>query len=161
MNQIRHKYLTICFTFALVLIGLVACNSSTTYNKWTDIEGLQWSKDSAYHFVFEIQDTNADYNIDFGIRHLNQYPYQNIWLLTDLQKRDSTSFVDTIQYKIADEYGVWYGKHSAGLYSFNARMYSKVKFSSLGQYIITLNHGMREQTLLGVSAIGIKIEKNQ
>lgn len=161
MKIVIGKYWTIYFIFALSLLGLYSCNNTRTYDQWVDIENFQWSQDSACTFNFEITDTSESYNFNIGFRHLNQYPYQNIWVLSNLQGFKNSSFSDTIQYKIADEYGLWYGKRSASLYTFVERMYSGVRFSSPGQYKLTLQHGMREQKLEGVSGVGIKIEKNQ
>lgn len=160
MNRVTHTYLLVSFILTSLLLGLYSCSNSQVSDQWIDIAGFEWPQDSTYHFVFDITDTAAYYNVDLGLRHLNHYPYQNIWLLSGLQGLDSVAFSDTIQCQIADKYGVWYGKRSASIYTYTERMYTGVKFSTPGQYKLTLQHGMRKNNLVGISGVGIKIEKN-
>lgn len=158
--MITRKYLTISTIFVTLLLGSMACDHQRMYEQWVDIENFQWHQDSAGVFEFEVLDTTMLYNVNLGLRHLNPYPYQNIWIISELQKPDSTSFSDTIQYKIADEYGVWYGKRSAGIYTQVVRMYTGVKFASPGQYKFLIHHGMRDESLSSVASVGIRVEQN-
>lgn len=152
----KLKYIHIIFI--LLLFSFTACDNQRVYEKWVDVEDFVWSQDSSYVFEFDITDSLALYNVNFGLRHLNQYPYQNIWLLSTLEGPDSLVYSDTIQYVLADEHGMWYGKRSAGINNYVKRMYSALPFIHTGHYKITLSHGMREQLLTGVSGVGVRIE---
>lgn len=147
------------FIFVSLVTLIVACNGGRVYDKWIDIDEYTWVHDSVFVFEYIIEDTSIMYDVNLGLRHVNQYPYQNIWMLTSMQSPNGVVYKDTIQCQLANEFGEWYGKRGAGIYNYVLKMYSGVKFADVGTYNICIQHGMRENNLNGVAAVGIKIDQ--
>jgi len=88
------------------------------------------------------------------------YSFQNIYLLIETHFKDQIISVDTLQYRITDKYGRWYGR-GIGDTRDNYFMFEEIKrFNLSGEYSFKLEHGMRQNPLKGVNKIGFKIEKN-
>lgn len=156
-NNSRNIFVSI--TFALSVFLMFACDSNRVYEEWKDIKGNEWNEDSICSFTFVIEDSLALYNLNFGIRNTNLYPYQNIWLLTSVEGgRNNFSYQDTIQLVLANKNGEWFGKRSASLYTYVTPLYRQLPFYSAGEYTFTIKHGMRREMLNGVSSIGFRIE---
>ena len=156
----RNIFVTI--TFALSVFLMFACDSNRVYEEWKDMKGNEWSEDSTCSFTFEIKDSLALYNLNFGIRNTNLYPYQNIWLLASVEGgRNDFSYQDTIQLVLANKNGEWFGDRSASLYTYVTPLYGHLPFYSTGEYTFTIKHGMRREVLKGVSSIGFRIETTE
>lgn len=142
----------------LLLLLTAACDSTRVYEEWEDIKGEMWALDSVYHFSFALEDTTMLYNLDLGIRNTNRYPYQNLWLLTSIHGPENFSYQDTILFALANKSGEWYGRKSAHLYTYVARLYRDLRFYTPGDYTFSVRHGMRKQELIGVSNVGLRLE---
>lgn len=148
-------------TFVIALFFMFSCDSSRVYEDWQDMKDNVWHEDSTYSFTFEIDDSLTMYNLNFGIRNTNLYPFQNLWLLTVVEGGDGFSYQDTIQLTLANKSGEWYGNRSASIYTYVAPLYRRLRFYTTGEYTFSLQHGMREEALKGVSSIGFRIETTQ
>ena len=158
MNKSK-KDIAVGLALILLIFGLSSCDSNRVYEEWQDMEGNAWESDSACLFTFEIEDSLALYNLNVGIRNTNLYPYQNIWLLASVEGGAGYfSYQDTIQLVLANTNGEWFGKRSASLYTYVTPLYRQLSFYSAGKYTFTLKHGMRKDTLKGVSSIGLRVE---
>jgi len=153
-NHIAWSAVLLLFVFLIT-----ACDDKRVYEEWLDVPSMQWSADSTQHFVFSIEDTTSLYNMNFGVRHMNTYPYQNLWLIAHFTGPDDFNYQDTIQLVLANKTGSWYGKRSAGLYTYVAPVYRHLPFLKAGEYRFELTHGMREEELAGLAAIGFRVEK--
>ena len=148
--------------FVALLFTIVSCDSARTYEKWVDFDEMQWSADSIVTFDMELGDSLAEYDLVFGVRNTNLYPYQNLWLMMSLDGPDSISFQDTIQLQLAKIDGEWLGTRGAHLYTTMLPLYRDVKFYKPGSYALSIMHGMRTETgnLDGIASIGFRIEQN-
>lgn len=157
----NNKNSVVYIIFALTLFFAFACDSSRVYEDWQDMEDNVWHEDSTCSFTFEIEDSLKMYNLNFGIRNTNLYPYQNLWILASVEGEGGFSYQDTIQLQLANKSGEWYGSRSASIYTYVVPLYRQLRFYSRGEYTFTINHGMRQEALKGVSSIGFRIETTQ
>lgn len=152
----------IAVALMLVLVSLFACDRTRVYEEWQDMKHNQWHADSVCTFTFEVQDSLLLYDLNFGIRHTNLYPYQNIWLIIDVEGgKNEFVYQDTIQMVLANKNGKWFGKRSASIYTYASSLYRQLPFYSAGGYTFRIQHGMRKETLNGVSSIGFRIETSE
>ncbi len=119
----------------------------------------EWNLDNVAAFEPEITDTLSGNNIFFTIRTGASYPFRNIYLFVSTTSPAGKTITDTLQYKIADEKGKWYGKGFADVHELNLPFKANVYFPSKGIYSFKISHGMRTETLNGVYDIGLRIEK--
>jgi gliding motility-associated lipoprotein GldH len=151
--------IVVSLSLLLGIITSVGCDTSRVYEEWKDMENGYWAEDSTYSFSFDIEDSTSVYNIVFGVRNSNLYPYQNLWVLTSVEGPNNLSLQDTVQFTLAKNDGEWYGKSSARLYTFTTPLYSNIRFINNGNYEITLKHGMRKEELKGINNLGLRVEK--
>ncbi|MDA3853539.1 MAG: gliding motility lipoprotein GldH [Bacteroidales bacterium] len=161
MNK-RIRNILVYLTFTPFVFLMFACDNSRVYEEWQDMEDNVWNEDSTCAFTFDIEDSLVMYNLNFGIRHTNLYPYQNIWLITTVNGgKNDFSYQDTIQLVLASKSGEWFGDRSASLYTYVTPLYRKLPFYSAGKYTFAIKHGMRKENLNGVSSIGFRIETTE
>ncbi len=145
-------------TFVIPLLLMFACDATRVYEEWQDLPAMSWHEDSACVFSFEMEDTTALYNMNFGLRNTNLYPFQNLWLLTSIEGPDGFLFQDTIKVVVANKSGQWYGKRSASIYTYTMPLYRNLSIPKAGAYDVRMKHGMRREKLEGVASIGFRIE---
>lgn len=164
------------------LIGsLCACTSKTVYSEFRSVPLREWYADSVLTYRFDITDTTATYQIQICVRHTQQYPYQNMWLFVNNQPAneslhtaldsakmalDSTELAkptvqDTIEFYLANDRGVWLGNGKNGLTEMPVLYEEAYRFAHSGEQVITIQQGMREEPLRGVSDVGVIVTKNE
>jgi gliding motility-associated lipoprotein GldH len=94
------------------------------------------------------------------IRHTDAYPYQNLWLFVDIEQDSLVLTRDTIECYMANERGEWLGggltvRELPLLYS------DHYQFTNSGEYLISITQGMRNDTLIGIKEVGVKIIRNE
>lgn len=156
MNKVSLKKIKLGF---LLVVVLTACNSREVFFEYSTVNTSGWSKDSVYSFDVTIDDVSVPYNIYVNTRHSSQYPYQNLWLFIYKSEKSAIATKDTINFYLADQFGKWLGDGVGDLYSMPVLYQQNVKFPKKGNYRYQIGHGMRDSVLIGVSDIGIKIEK--
>lgn len=145
--------------FLLTALFLSACNSNVVY---TDAEPMTeeiWKLQDVPEFNVPIKDTLNSNNVFFTIRTGSAYPFRNIYLFVTTTSPDGRSITDTLQYSLADEKGIWFGKGFGDIHELKLPYKSNVYFPVKGSYIFKIQHGMRLLDLKGVYDIGIRIEK--
>ena len=65
---------------------------------------------------------------------------------------------DTIECDLADSYGRWLG-NGASIYELPLLYTSSYQFARTGEYLFTIQHGMRTEWLQGITDIGLIIEE--
>ena len=142
----------------LVLISslcLIACHNRTMYNDFQPVPMTGWSEDSILRFDVPISDTTHTYDVLLHIRHTDAYPYQNMWLFIG----EKAVRYDTIEFYLANDRGQWLG-NGQSVIEMPVLYRENIRFTD-SLYSLTIQHGMREQLLQGVSDIGVEIIRNQ
>ncbi len=142
----------------LILISslcLIACHNRTMYNNFQPVPMTGWNEDSILRFDIPVSDTTHTYNVLLHIRHTDAYPYQNMWLFIG----ENTVHYDTIEFYLANDRGQWLGNGQSVLempvlYRENLRFTDTL-------YTLTVQQGMRNELLPGVSDIGVEITRTQ
>ncbi len=146
--------------FALVgcVILFSACTDTAVYRDSAVFSAQEWHQDSAVTFQVEVTDTIGKYRILIDLRNNSNYPYSNLFLFRQIESKQGVEFADTAQYLLADRQGKWLGKGSGAIksstFSFKAQA---LRFTKMGTYTFTLQHGMRDIYLKGVEDIGLRI----
>lgn len=146
--------------FVLAAMLLAACSNDVLYEAYVDIPDESWSADSIAAFSLEVSDTLSSYTMQVNVRNSADYPFQNLYLFIDIDAPNGAHLRDTLQVFLADEKGNWRGKGSASLFDCRFLYRQNVRFSSSGIYRIAIQHAMRPHHLKGISAIGIRVERD-
>jgi gliding motility-associated lipoprotein GldH len=144
----------------LVLV-LFGCDDNRVYEDNKDFKAKAWIINDTANFEFDITDA-ATYNLQCNIRNTIDYPYSRIFVNYTLE--DSTHHV--LATKLVSDYlfDVKTGepKGNSGLGDIYDHRFSLVEKRSFtpGKYFVKLQQFMRTDTLQGVLAAGIRVERS-
>lgn len=159
MTRETNKYIFLFISVATLLI--MSCNGNLTYTGSYSMKDKVWRLMDIKSFDVEITDTIALNDIFFTIRTSSDYPFRNIFLFVSTFSPDGNNLTDTLEYYLADEKGVWYGKGFGDIHELKLPYKSSVYFPIAGEYKFAIQHGMRPEDLKGVYDICLRIEKTK
>lgn len=144
------------FTFGLLLVGLAftSCRSDIVYSHFSSIPSAQWHVDSVLNYDYTIEDTASNYQLLLHVRHTEQYPYQNMWLFVENGQHS-----DTIEFYLADARGQWLGNKHHGFIEMPVLLEETYQYPDTGSYHISIQQGMRDSILRGITDVGVEIHK--
>ena len=143
----------------LVCLGLCACDPDRVYESNVDIPAEGWRRTEIARFEVEIADTIQPCNIYINVRNNSSFKYMGLWLFVDVHSPMGLMVRDTIEITLADHRGKWLG-HGLGN-KFDTRMVFRkdVRFPVSGKYVFEYEQAMRDEPLIGIDDIGLRIEK--
>lgn len=140
----------------LLQLTCVACNFSTSYEKFKTLADEVWERDSNYRFEFNIKQPGR-YLASTCIRHTTDYKQRNISCSLTISYRGMVLNTLHADLFVADENGKWIGQGLGGLKTVIQPIREIFHFDSTGIYTIEIKHRMRDRQLKGIKNIGIKI----
>ena len=148
--------------FTVIMVILFCCDEQRVYEKNFDFNSRYWVASEKPEFEFEIADTLATYNLYGNVRNSLEYPYANIFLTYYLQ--DSTGALlgkDLVRQSLFDDKtGEPHGDSGLGdLYDHRVALKTNHMFPYAGKYKVAFEHYMRTDTLFGVLAVGLRVER--
>ncbi len=146
------------FLFGLsTLVFIVGCTTLDVYEKTTQIKNQSWYGNDTCTVNFNITDTGSLYNFYFVCRHLQQYPYKNIYLQIQVNQPD-TSFTLTREFQFADN-SKWLGTTIGDITEHRLLFNNQGSKLKKGNYTFKINQIMREDPLPFMLNAGIRIGK--
>ena len=148
----------------LVLVSLLsACDTSRIYERNKDFDKRAGLASDTARFTFEIVEGNSLYNIQCNLRNSIDYKWQRIFVNFELS--DSTGHV--LSSKLVSTYlfepktGKPYGRSGLGdIYDHRFPLLNAYALKP-GSYAVTLQQLMRTDTLQGILAAGVRVERNE
>ncbi|MBN1388783.1 MAG: gliding motility lipoprotein GldH [Bacteroidales bacterium] len=140
---------------------LNSCNPANIYADSEKIPGYTWNASNTITFEVPVNDTINAYDINLIIRTDKSYPYRNLFLFIKTTSPQEISIKDTLEYYLADEKGYWYGSGLGDVNDLSVPFKTNILFPDEGIYTFSIQHGMRDQNLDGVTDIGIQIRKRK
>ena len=139
----------------LMMATLASCHHDIIYSQFCSIPSANWSIDEEAQFEYAISEIDADYQVLIYVRHTERYPYQNMWLFVEDNGR-----IDTIEFYLSDDHGQWLGDKHHGFIEMPVLYEEDKHFPDTGIYHLSIQHGMRDSVLRGVTDLGLEIIKN-
>ena len=150
------------------LLLLASCTEHLDYSSFRSTDNGTWGRDEIMEFTYEPSDTLQRYNVFISVRNDAQYPYNNLFLIAELNYPDGASERDTLEYAMADPEGNWLGTGYGSVKENKLWFRENIVFPSSGVYTFTVSHAMRKngsvsgiEELPGILDVGLQIEKNQ
>jgi len=144
---------------ATFMVGVFACQPNLVFEQYQTIQQKSWDKDSVLVFTVPIADTVQNHNFFINVRNDVKYQYSNLWLFITIEQPDGKTIEDKFEIALADPSGRWLGEGFGGLKTREAVYRRNVFFPKSGDYKVSIQQGMREDRLKGISDVGIRIEK--
>lgn len=148
--------------FFLTLVSLISCDDTRLYEDNREFGDRTWKVTEEPRFEFTIADTTLQYNLYYNVRNSLTYPYARIFITCHLY--DSTGKELSKKLMNNDLFdqktGRPLGESGLGdLYDHQFPVLKLHHFSTPGKYSVKLDQFMRQDTLQGVIAVGIRLEK--
>jgi len=151
----------------LVLL-LVSCDKKRVFDEYKSING-KWNRDSIVSFSFDQKDTVSKYNLFINVRNNNSYPYNNMFLIVQLQQPGTKlTKVDTLEYQMANPDGSLMGDGFTDIKESKLWYKENVKFPKAGKYTVSIQQAVRKsgevpgvEELDGVTDLGFRIESTE
>jgi gliding motility-associated lipoprotein GldH len=152
------------FLYFLVLIVLISCDKKRVFDEYKTV-GNGWNKDSIVSFDLPAVDTKKQYNLFINIRDNNDYPFNNLFLIVNMEQPDKRTIVDTLEYQMANPDGSLLGEGFTDVKDNKLIYKERMKFNS-GTYKIHIKQAVRQTgkvsgvvKLEGITDVGFRIEK--
>jgi len=154
---------------SLLNLGLVllfsSCNLGIAHMEFKSLNNARWDKDDVIDFTIIPKDTTLAYNWFIQLRTTQDYPYSNLYVITELSSANQQIQIDTIAYTTANPDGSWRGISAGSLVEHKIPYRSNFPFSSTATYSLKIRQAMRAleavaplNILNGVSDVGYSIE---
>lgn len=151
------------FILLSLVIILVSCDKKRVFDDYKSV-GDSWHKDSIVTFEVPKLDIKKKYNLFINLRDNNDYPYNNLFLIVNLEQPDGITKVDTLEYEMADPEGNLLGNGFSDVKESKLIYKEKVNFKT-GKYKIHIKHAVRKtgkisgvEKLDGITEVGFRIE---
>ncbi len=152
-----------CAFFAVITgsVILFSCDRSSIYDRNTAIPKQIWNAGDTLTYYVNIADTVHSHNIYLNIRNSQQYEYSNIFLFVSTYAPNGNFVKDTFEITLADRTGKWLGKGVANVFSLQVPYKLKIRFPYMGIYLFEIQHAMWNNNLMGITDIGLRVEKTR
>lgn len=157
------RNILICLIFSCI----VSCDTNPLYIKYNSLNG-GWLKDSVQHFSFPNGDKSILTNSYLMLRVNQKYRYNNIFVIITVTNSNGTILRDTIEYKVADNFGKFIGSKMINIYELSLPHKKGIQLMPKENYFINVEHAMRNadetvgvERLEGVLDVGYKFEKEK
>jgi gliding motility-associated lipoprotein GldH len=157
MKQYVLAFLMIIAASAIIQ----SCDRSGIYDKNVAIQHYLWSAGDTLSFHVNIADTLQAHNIYLNIRNSYHYEYSNIFLFISTYAPNGNFVKDTVEISLADKTGRWFGKGAANVFSLQVPYKMKIRFPHKGIYLFEIQHAMWNNSLKGITDVGLRVEKTR
>ena len=150
------------FGLAMVVLLAVSCDEERVYENNFDFDTRYWPVNEKPGFEFEITDTIQTYNLYCNVRNSLDYPYARIFITYSLSDSSGSILAqDMVQQMLFnDKTGEPLGESGLGdIYHHRIPVTMHHQFPYRGKYKVSFEQFMRTDTLSGVLAVGLRVEK--
>lgn len=143
----------------VLLIGMMmsSCSDNALVDKNVAIEGRQWDYEYKPGIEVEVTDAQQRYDLFLNLRHTNNYPYSNIFVLLHQRHPNGTRDTTRVEIRLAEPDGRWLGSGSGSLFSHQQLVRGNYTFPDTGRYVFSFEQNMRENPLPEITDVGIRI----
>lgn len=140
------------------ILYLSSCTTVDLYEKNVSIPGHEWKASFKPEFNFTITDTASLYHLMLVLRHNEKYNYNNIWINLYSQPPGDTLHKAPYELQLATNEKGWLASGMDDIYEHRLKLTGNIMLKK-GEYKFIVEHIMREDPLLNVMNVGIRLEK--
>lgn len=156
-----HKFLFLSLLIACCLF-INSCTQIEIFEKNTTIPEYKWQQNFTATGDFIITDTISAYNIYLVLRHTDAYQYNNIWLNVGLKPPGDSMHIQKINLVLGDDANGWEGTGMNDIWDLRKLLNGEPRrFKQPGKYSFSISQIMRDNPLLHIMSVGLRIEKKK
>lgn len=152
--------------FLLILFFITSCDEKRVFDEYQTLSNASWNKNNTISFNFTVNDTIAQRNLFINLRNNNNYPFSNLFLITQMDFPNGQKVIDTLEYDMTDKTGKFLGKGFSEIKENKLFYKENIIFPTTGDYKVTIKQSMRKNgnvdgvsSLDGITDVGFRIEK--
>jgi gliding motility-associated lipoprotein GldH len=152
------------YFFLIAVLGLliVACDSNRVYEVNKDFTDRTWKTSDTTVFDFRINNIGDKYNLYYNVRNTIDYP--NARLFVNYVLADSIGNILSKKMVAQNLFDLKTGKPNGtsglgDIYDHQFLLLENYEFTRQGKYILKLEQFMRQDTLHGILAVGVRVER--
>jgi gliding motility-associated lipoprotein GldH len=152
------KHLFFGATTLLLLWGVLGCESGVVVDQDKSLNSPVWTYRDSVQLDFDIADTTQLYQIDLHLTVADTFPTENIYLSLYTRFPSGTAQRVIRSFQLFDKFGAPVGRAASGGNSeYEFVLQENAYFNQVGAYRIAVGQYMRQDSLPGVSRVGVKI----
>lgn len=157
------KFSKIFFFASLLFIAVfsVSCISNVIFDETISVEQSGWYKNDIARFDVVIEDSVNSFDYYLNIRNTIDYRFSNLYVFMNTTYPNGNISRDTVEFVLADKSGKWFGNGWGEIKDNSILLVQGIKFPLKGAYTFQIQQAMRVDTLMGISDIGIRIQKSE
>ena len=155
-TKIKRGVLGLCLI--IFTVALNACDKSTIYDETQILEDAKWAETDTLFAQFEVSDTLHYHDIFLCSRVNALYPNSNIYFKVILTGPSGQHMTEIKSFEVTDKAGKWLGSGFGDLHSYAFPIFKDLSFKQYGKYRVKAVPYMREEVVVGVHDIGIKVK---
>ncbi|MGC6480573.1 MAG: gliding motility lipoprotein GldH [Flavobacteriaceae bacterium] len=147
----------------LCIVFMAACQPAYDTRQYIDYPS-GWPKDQAALFDFQLTDEGPR-QLYLHLRNSNDYPFSNIFLISQLKSPEGLIVQDTLEYAMTDAQGAWLGKGAFDLKESRLWWLEKAELPVGVPLQIYIRQAVRQNgeqhgldTLPGIVSVGFSVE---
>lgn len=135
-----------------LILAAVGCGPGPVAVDSAELDPDGWLATDTVRLTFEVDQPDHRHDLQFGLRHSEDYPYSNLYLFVRLDYPNGRTLTDTLECPLASPSGEWYGEGSRWI---DQRIGYKrgVGFPLPGEYTLQVVHAMRQDPLPGMAEV--------
>tara|TARA_B110000977_G_C10952653_1_gene445268 strand:+ start:43 stop:645 length:603 start_codon:yes stop_codon:yes gene_type:complete len=153
------------FLCGVALWLLQSCSGVGTQSDFQELPEAGWPLRTPVRFSLSVKDSLLDQSLWIALRHDQDYPFSNIFLITTLSHPNGSVITDTLSYDLAAADGQWLGSGN-GIITHQLPFKKGVRFDSTKPYELSIYQAVRSlgsqegmAFLPGVLSVGYLLEK--
>lgn len=159
VNIYKLQALLLSVTFCLFFNS---CTQINIFEKDTAIPGYEWKQNFSATGEFIINDTLSPCSIYLVLRHTDAYKYNNIWLNVGLQPPGDSMHTQKVNIILGDDANGWEGTGMNDIWEVRKLLNGEPRrFKQPGKYSFIISQIMRDNPLLHIMSVGLRIEKKK
>lgn len=148
----------------IVLLALftAGCDDTRVYELNHDFEGRAWLVNDKPEFEFEISNAVETYSLFCNVRNSVAFPYSRLFIKYELKDSAGKLLEGKMfpAFLFDQQTGKPQGSSGLGdIYDQRFAIVSNYKFPAPGKYKVSFEQFMRKDTLEGVLAVGLRVER--
>ncbi len=151
------KYLLIIVS----IFALTACNRGKIYEKRQQFDNYTWNRFKPLFFEVTVKDIEAEYNVYLTLRHITQYPYDNLKVNLTIYSPDGEERTTMHTFLIKDTNGNFLSLGAGDLWDLKLLVKGKYIFNKKGTYKFQIDNLMDYFDIVGLVDLGLVVEKSK
>jgi gliding motility-associated lipoprotein GldH len=140
---------------------LYSCVNRTVFEEYKEFDNLSWGRFDFVEFEVPIEDTDAEYDIFFAIRHLPEIPYKQMKInLTFHLPSDEMRTADHV-FELVDEDGNKLSKCLGDLCDISFPVRKNFVFTEPGTVKFRIENKYTKTEMPGILEVGLIIKRSQ